>query len=39
MAIFRLYTNSNGKSQVDELDLAANPELTAATATQHIFFR
>ena len=39
MAIFRLYTNSNGKSQVDELDLAANPELTTVTATQHIFFR
>ena len=39
MTIYRLYTNSNGKSQVDELDLASNPELTTATAAQHIFFR
>ena len=39
MTIYWLYTNSNGKSQGDELDLAANPELTTATAAQHIFFR
>ena len=39
MTIYRLYTNSNGKSQVDELDLASNPELTTATAAQHICFR
>ena len=39
MTIYRLYTNRNGKSQVDELDLASNPELTTATAAQHIFFR
>ena len=39
MTIYRLYTNSNGKSQVDELDLASNPELTTAAAARQIFFR
>ncbi len=39
MGIFRLYTNSDGKSQIDELDLSSHPELTAATETQNIFFR
>ena len=39
MTIYRLYTNSNGKSQVDELHLASNPELPTANAAQHSFFR
>ena len=39
MGIFRLYTNSYGKSQIDELDLSTHPELTSAISTQHIFFR
>ena len=39
MGIFRLYTNSDGKSQIDELDLSSHPELTSATKTQNIFFR
>ncbi len=39
MGIFRLYTNSDGKSQIEELDLASHPELAEAVNTQHIFFR
>ena len=39
MAIFRLYTNGDGKSQIDELDLASHPELTEAIDTQDISFR
>ena len=39
MGVFRLFTNDDGKSQVEELDLASHPDLTRATATQHIFFR
>ncbi len=38
MAIYRLYTNSNGKSQVDALDRETKPEVTTATTTQRIFF-
>ena len=39
MGIFRLYTNSDGKSQIDELDLSSHPELRSATETKNIFFR
>ena len=39
MAIFRLYTNGDGKSQIDELDLASHSELTEAIDTQDISFR
>ncbi|MBC8281935.1 MAG: hypothetical protein H8E48_14215 [Chloroflexi bacterium] len=39
MGLYRIYTNSDGKTQIDELDLDSNPELTAETNTQHIFFR
>lgn len=38
-AIFRLFTNREGKSQVEELDLASHPKPAEATTTQHIFFR
>ena len=34
-----MYTGGDGKSRIDELDLAANPELTEATRTQDITFR
>jgi len=37
MGIFRLYTNGDGKSQIEELDLASHPELAEAVNTQHIF--
>ena len=39
MGIFRLFTNGDGKSQVEGLDLSSHPELTEATGTQNIFFR
>jgi len=39
LGIFRLFTNGDGKSQVEELDLSSHPELTEATGTQNIFFR
>ena len=39
MGIFRLYTGSDGKSHIDELDISSHPELTAATETRNIFFR
>ena len=39
MGIFRLYTGSEGKSQIEEMDISSHPELTAATETQNIFFR
>ena len=39
MGLYRIYTNSEDKTQIDELDLASNPELTTKTSTQHIFFR
>ena len=39
MGIFRLYTGDDGKSRIEELNLADNPELNAAIQTQNIFFR
>ena len=39
MGIFRLYTGGDGKSHIEELDLASHPELSAATQTQSISFR
>ncbi len=39
MGIFRIYTGGDGKSHIEELDLAAHPELTEATQTQGIAFR
>jgi quercetin dioxygenase-like cupin family protein len=39
MGIFRLFTNSEGKSQVEELELSSHPELTEAAETHNIFFR
>ena len=39
MAITRLYTGSDGQSHLEELDLAAHPELTSLLATKGIVFR
>ena len=39
MSIFQLYTNGDGKSQIDELDLTSHSELTEAIDTQDISFR
>ena len=38
MAFFRLYTDANGTSQMEELDLASTPDLTTLhEATKAIF--
>ena len=39
MAITRLYTGPDGQSHLEELDLAAHPELTALMATKGGVFR
>jgi len=39
MAIVRLYTGSDGESHLEELDLAAHPELSAMHGTTGIQFR
>lgn len=39
MGIFRLYTGSDGKSHLDEMDLSSNPELATPSSTQNITFR
>lgn len=39
MSVTRLYTDSDGESRLEELDLAAHPELTAVMATTGIVFR
>jgi len=39
MAITRLYTGADGQSHIEELDLAAHPELTALMATKGVVFR
>ena len=39
MAIYRLYSGSDGESHIEELDLASHPELTSAQATTNIIFR
>ena len=39
MGLYRIYTNGETKTQIDELDLASSPELTPEIGTQHIFFR
>ena len=39
MSITRLYTGADGQSHIEELDLAARPELTALMATKGVVFR
>ena len=39
MGIFRLYTGDDGQSHIEELDLAAHPELTSPLAASTINFR
>ena len=39
MSITRLYTGTDGQSHIEELDLAAHPELTALMATKGVVFR
>ncbi len=39
MGIYRLYSDSDGESHLEELDLAANPELAQAQSTNSITFR
>ena len=39
MAIYRLYTGDDGKSHMDELDLASQPDLTTLHASKGIVFR
>ena len=39
MAIVRIYTGSDGKSHMEELDLASNPDLTTLHDAQGILFR
>lgn len=39
MAIYRLYSGSDGESHIEELDLASHPELTSPQATTNIIFR
>src|SRR2546430_3192411 len=39
MSITRLYTGPDGQSHLEELDLAAHPELTSLLATKGIVFR
>ena len=39
MAIFRIYTGSDGQSHLEEQSLAAHPTLAETRATVHIQFR
>ena len=39
MAIYRLYSGSDGESHIEELNLASHPELTSPQATTNIIFR
>ena len=39
MAIFRLYTGEDGRTHLEELDLADHPGLTEPAATSSISFR
>ncbi|MCH8744674.1 MAG: hypothetical protein IIB31_03380 [Chloroflexi bacterium] len=39
MAIFRLYTGSDGLSHMEELDLSNQPDLTNLHDAKHIVFR
>jgi len=39
LGIYRLYSGSDGESHLEELDLAAHPELTQALPTGSITFR
>ena len=39
MSITRLYTGADGQSHIEELDLAAHPELTTLMATKGVVFR
>lgn len=39
MGVFRLYTGDDGQSHIEELDLAAHPELTSPQAAATINFR
>ena len=39
MAFFRLYTDANGTSQMEELDLASTPDLTTLHAATKAIFR
>ena len=39
MSVTRLYTGADGQSHLEELDLAAHPELTSLMATKGVVFR
>lgn len=39
MAIYRLYSGSDGESHMEKLDLATHPELTELIATKGVVFR
>lgn len=39
MGITRLYTGADGQSHLEELDIAAHPELTSLLSTKGIVFR
>ena len=39
MPFFRLYTGPDGKSHIEDLDLASHPELTQLQAAEGIVFR
>ena len=39
MAIYRLYSGSDGESHMEELDLASYPELTELKAAKGVVFR
>ena len=39
MAIYRLYTGDDGKSHMDELDLASQPDLTNLHTAKGVVFR
>ncbi len=39
MAIYRLYTGDDGKSHMDELDLASQPDLTTLHTAKGVVFR
>jgi len=38
MAIYRMYTGDDGKSHIEELDLASNVEMTSLQAAKGIIF-
>ncbi|MCS5657643.1 MAG: hypothetical protein NZ762_04200, partial [Dehalococcoidia bacterium] len=39
MGTYRLFTNSQGVSQIEDIDLTKTPDWTAAQATTNITFR